>query len=326
MSAQSERLVRYRAQPNTACTRRAFGFASAFPRALCTLGAGDAYVGQHFWITPQTRKLIVSILLSAYYPEGIVFVADKNATITVSTSAGDKRFVEPTLTKVLEWPRNRAVVGFVGLASLGGYRMDEWLRVFIAGSRDFTNIDDLAHSLRDQIQSDFQKDFPPGTDVSKKQLVLHLGGYTPIDNVSVPVMYHIWNHESISSKGDYSPGQRDFRITEDVQRNFKDWPQPEDYPMNVRARLQNMVNERRYLWYNNGANLGAFIVFRDFVWQALHTIQDHGFAPQFTGLGARVAFCKMAVELFGSYFTHHFFPEDRVVGGGADVVAMPWPE
>ena len=43
------------AQPNTASTRRAFGFphslrsggqvASAFPRVLRTLGAGDAYVG-----------------------------------------------------------------------------------------------------------------------------------------------------------------------------------------------------------------------------------------------------------------------------------------
>ena len=32
-------------QPNTACTRRAFGFASAFPHSLCSFGAGDAYVG-----------------------------------------------------------------------------------------------------------------------------------------------------------------------------------------------------------------------------------------------------------------------------------------
>lgn len=268
----------------------------------------------------------MSILLSAYYPEGIVFVADKNATITVKTPVGDRKFVEPTLTKVLAWPRQRAVVGFVGLASLAGYRMDEWLRVFIAGSRDFTDIDELAHTLRDRVQTDFQVDFPAGVDVSDKQLVFQLGGFKRVDNAPVPAMYHIWNHESISAKGEYPPGQRGFQISEDIQRDFKGWPKPEDYPTRVRARLQNMVNERRYLWYSNGANLGAFLVFRDFVWHALHTIQDNGFAPQFTGLGARIAFCKMAVELFGSYFTHHYFPEDRVVGGGADVAAISWPE
>lgn len=268
----------------------------------------------------------MSILLSAYYPEGIVFVADKNATITVNTPAGNRRFVEPTLTKVLAWPRNRAVVGFVGLGSLAGYRMDEWIRIFIAGNRDFKDIHELAVNLRDQVQADFQKDFPSGSEVSNKQLVFHLGGFTIVNSVPVPVMYHIWNHESISSQGEYSPGERSFRLTEDVQENFKTWPKPEDYPVNVRSRLQNMVNERQYLWYSNGANLGAFNVFRDFVWHALHVIQDHGFAPQYSGLGARMAFCKMAVELFGSYFTHHFFPEDRSVGGGADVVAIPWPE
>jgi hypothetical protein len=86
-----------------------------------------------------------------------------------------------------------------------------------------------------------------------------------------------------------------------------------------------MVNQRRYLWYCNGANLGAFLVFRDYVWGALHTIQDYGFAPKLTGLWARISFCKMAVELFGSYFTHHYYPEDRIVGGGSDAVHIPWP-
>jgi hypothetical protein len=87
-----------------------------------------------------------------------------------------------------------------------------------------------------------------------------------------------------------------------------------------------MIDERRYLWYNNGANIGSFNIFKAHIWHALHAVQDHELGQPASGLGARVAFCKMAVEAFGSYFTHHFFPEDRVVGGGADAVFIPWPE
>jgi hypothetical protein len=268
----------------------------------------------------------VSILLSAYYPEGIVFVADKNATIIYSTPEGKKKVVEPTLTKVLTWPRKRAIVGFVGLAELAGYPMDEWLRVFIAGSREFTDIDTLAQELHLRIQEDFDKGFPDNCDVSHNQLIIHLGGFAARDDIPTPVMYHIWNHGPLSDKGEYPPGERCFRLSEDIQRDFRTWPNPEDYPGRVRHRLQNMIDERRYLWYSNGANLGAFLVFRDFTWHALHTIQESGFAPEFTGLGSRIAFCKMAVELFGSYFTHHYFPEDRVVGGGADAASIPWPD
>jgi len=268
----------------------------------------------------------MSILLSAYYPEGIVFAADKNATITYRTPSGEGQYVEPTATKVLSWPRRRAIVGFVGLGTLADYTLDEWMRIFIAGTRDFVDIYALAYQLKDHIQNDFEKDFSPDADLTNAQLVIHLGGFAKKNDLFVPVMFHIWNHGDINPQtGEYPPGERSFQISEDVEEGFRGWPNPQDYPVRVRDRLQNMIDQRRYFWFNNGANLGAFLVFRDFIWQALHTIQDAGFGPRFVGLGARVAFCKMAVEVFGSYFTQHYLPEERVVGGGVDVAYIPWP-
>jgi len=266
----------------------------------------------------------MSILLSAYYPEGIVFVADKNATITPRSSG--RKYVKSTATKVLAWPRQQAAVGFVGLGTLACYTMDEWMRVFIAGTRDFDDIDSMAHELRDRIESDFQRDFPPKTDLTRKQVIIHLGGLAIKGNVSVPVMYHIRNTSLDPQTGKYSSGKSTFDISEDVERDIKQWFGAKDYPARVRNRLQDMDDQRRYLWYNNGADLGAFNVFKEFIWQSLRTIQDSGFAPKFTGLGARAAFCMMAVEVFGSYFTHHFSPEDRVVGGGVNIAAVPWPK
>ncbi len=219
------------------------------------------------------------------------------------------------------------MVGFVGLGMLASYTLDEWMRTFIAGAHDFDNFGVLAEELKAKIQADFDKDFPGNADVREAHLIIHLGGFVKKGDVFVPVMCHIWNHDGIDPKtGHYPPAERIFRLSEDIESNFKKWPNPEDYPARIRQRLQRMIDERRYLWFNNGANLGAFLIFRDFIWQALHTIQDAGFGPTFTGLGARVAFCKMAVEVFGSYFTHHFDPEDRIVGGGVDIGSIPWPQ
>ena len=40
----------------------------------------------------------------------------------------------------------------------------------------------------------------------------------------------------------------------------------------------------------------------------------------------RIAFCMMAVNLYSSFFEHHFKPGERGVGGGADCEFLPWPE
>ena len=83
----------------------------------------------------------MSILLSAYYPEGIVYVSDKNITVEVKTTNGKKKYVEPTGTKVLSWPNNKAIIGYVGLASLASLPLEEYIRIFIASTRNFTDIE-----------------------------------------------------------------------------------------------------------------------------------------------------------------------------------------
>lgn len=266
----------------------------------------------------------MSILLSAYYPEGIVFVADKNATITHVPSG--KKHVEPTATKVLAWPFQNAIVGFVGLGRLsGGLTMDEWMQIFIAETREFDKIDKVAYKLRDRIQEDFDKDYLASSDIRKNHLVIHFGGFAKRDGVQTPVMYHIFNHGEIDPQLGYPPAERNFKISEDISRDFCSQLKLDDYPDSVRSWLENMIKSGRYKWYNNGANLAAFNTFKDVIWHSLRALQDAGFAPQSSGLNQRVAFCRMAVEVFGSFFTNYYLPEERAVGGGVDAVYIPWP-
>lgn len=267
----------------------------------------------------------MSILLSAYYPEGIVFVADKNATITYE--ALGRKHVEPTATKVLAWPFQKAVVGFVGLGMLAGrLTMDQWMQIFIAETREFDDIDKVAYRLRDRIQEDFDKDHPASTDITNKHLVIHFGGFATRDGVQTPVMYHIWNHGKIDPQTGYPPAERGFEISEDIERDFRLQSTSNDYPTSVRDWLENEIRTGKYQWYNNGAKLGAFNTFKGVIWHSLRALQDAGFVPRPSALDQRIAFCKMAVEVFGSFFTHYYPPEERAVGGGVDTVYIPWPK
>jgi hypothetical protein len=269
----------------------------------------------------------LSILLSGYYPEGIVFVADKNATIHYKTSLGPKKYVEPSATKVLSWPRHRAVVGFVGLLQLAGLSLDDWMRIFIAEHRDLKNINAVANDLKDSIEHDFKQDHPSGSDVSQMQMVIHLGGFKEVDGIHVPAMYHIHNHHGIDERtGKYSPAERNFVVSDQFRESFLTWPNPEDYPLRVRERLQIQIDQVRFTWFQNGANLGAFTIFTQFIWHALHDIERAGFGPKSGGIDSRIAFCSMVVEVFGAYFTYHYSPEDRAVGGGVDYGYVPWPK
>jgi hypothetical protein len=267
----------------------------------------------------------MSILLSAYYPQGIVFAADKNATIIPNYPPGARPYVEGGATKVLSWPHHEAVLGYVGLGSLSGLPLDEWMRIFIAARRDFDDITRVAHELRDEIQDDFDKNFSPEADISKQGLIIHFGGFKKLDGVLVPVMYFIRNIPGITN-GEYLNAQREFTIAERIEDSFKEWPNPSDYPKRVRQRLEKMENEGWFWWFNNGYQFAAFNVFREALWAALLIVQKQGYLPEGQSLDQRIAYCKMAVQLFGSFFEHHFRPEYRVVGGGVDVGYVPWPE
>ena len=265
----------------------------------------------------------MSILLSAYYPDGIVFAADRNATITSIPSGATH--VEPTATKVLAWPSKKAVVGFVGLGDLASLPLDEWMRIFIAGTRGFADIDDLARTLQTKIQTDFDADYPPSTDLADNHLVVHLGGFASRSGIITPVMYHIWNHPGIDPQSGYRPAHRVFQLSEDIERDFNSNQDPARYPMDVRAWLLAKMKAGEYQWYNNGANLAAFNTFKSVIWSSLDALQQAGFAPSASGVVHEVSFCKMAVEVFGSFFTHYYPPPERAVGGGVDEEHIAWP-
>lgn len=268
----------------------------------------------------------MSILLSTYWKEGIVFSADRNATIIYKTRRGPGQYVEVGhLAKVIAWPKKRAVVGFIGLGELAGLRIDEWMRQFIAQTRDYGDIDLLAQELCDLIQEDFNYDHPSGTDIRHAGLIVHLGGFKYYDAVLVPVMHLVTNVPGLKERGGYPDATRDFTVSDQIPGVMKQWGV--DYPPGVRDKILEIDKRGDFLWFNNGYMYPAFNAFKGALWQVLQVLRKEAMLPPDpTTIQDRIAFSEMAVRVFGLSFEHHFLPEERVVGGGADSDWIRWPK
>jgi len=267
----------------------------------------------------------MSILLSAYFPEGIVFAADKNATLLYDTPQGAEQDVEVGVaTKVVPWAFRRAVAGYCGLGNLAGLSLAEWLRQFAAKTRDFTDLEHLAIQMREEIQRDFEHDFPPDRDVAEAGLIVHLGGFRQHEGTWVPAMFYFSNVPGLTQDGGYTPAIRTFSSPRDDLRKFVDRAGAPDF----RTWLGKFYDDGNLLWFNNGLYYPAFNVFKESVWRALVALRISQYAALLgtPSLSDRVAYCRMAIDLFDSFFRHHFLPRYRSVGGGSDAEQVSWPE
>lgn len=267
----------------------------------------------------------MSILLSAYFPEGIVFAADKNVTLLYLIPDGIDRDVEVgAATKVIPWARRRAVVGYCGLGHLAGLTVEEWMRQFAAQTRDFDDLATVATQMRELIQRDFDRDYPEGANIDRAGLIVHLGGFRYEDGIAVPAMYLVSNVPGFDESGKYGKPRRQFhgpsdelhtKISNVGVKNFRSW-------------LEQHYREGNLVWFNNGLLFPAFNVIKEGLWRILIALRNWEYTPlpKMPSLEDRVAYCKMSIELFDSFFRHHFQPRYRSVGGGVDAEWVPWPE
>ena len=129
----------------------------------------------------------MSILLIEVVPQGIIFGADRNITRMVSREGQSVEYLgQSQRTKVLRWPKRKALVGYVGAGQIGEEPTDEWLYEFIGDNPNFTSIATLAESLRSQVEK--QRSLDEG-DGKAKLLIIMLAGFEKRDGacVSSPV-------------------------------------------------------------------------------------------------------------------------------------------
>ncbi len=269
----------------------------------------------------------ISILVVQALREGIIFGADRNITTTSVRQMNDGQMIytvsgQSQRRKVLRWPNNKALVGYVGAASLTGMPADEWLYDFIGRNLTFTSFRELAISLRDEVQA--QRMLDEG-ERQAEGLIIHLAGFEEREQIQVPVIWFITNCHRLDLVQGYTDITKEFGVSEELwqERYIQD-----STPQTIRNYLGQRAREYSPFWFHQGFDLGVFNTLDFFLTQSFRLLIEN--MPNNlsfpTSLNEWSRHLLMSILTYGAYFQSFFGPGEQYVGGGVDIVSLPWPD
>lgn len=262
----------------------------------------------------------MSILLVEVIPQGMIFGADRNISWSTQEIKNGQIIIQnlghTQRSKVLRWPGQKALVGYAGVAQIGGVPTDEWIYDFIGRNINFDRFEDLAEKLRSEIEN--QRKIDEGLD-KPNALLVHFGGFEKREGVSVPIIYFIRNTYAFKD-GEYADFRKEFQKSEEFWNYFK------VPPKDIKSCLDELASDFNPFWFHQGFDLGTFNTlegFLKFAFKNLCSSNKSHTIPQ--NLSDWVSQVKMSILTYGSYFQAYKGPSEQFVGGGVDVVSIPWP-
>ncbi len=261
----------------------------------------------------------MSILLIEVVPQGIIFGADRNITRMGSREDQSVEYLgQYQRTKVLRWPKRKALAGYVGAGQIGGEPTDEWLYEFIGDNRDFTSIATLAESLRSQVER--QRSLDEG-DSKARLLIIMLAGFEKRNDVWVPIIREVANYHKLHTHI-YDNVTKKFRIGDEVpfsKENLSD--------VALRECLREAASRYAPFWIHQGQDLGTFNLLEAFLKDAFKllckTHPDHTLPQNLSDWERQV---RMSILTYAAYFQAYRETNEQLVGGGVDTICIPWPE
>jgi hypothetical protein len=258
----------------------------------------------------------MSILVVHLVPEGLLFAADRN--ITTWREGGGLRLIgQAQRPKVLKWPNTDAIIGYVGQANISGVMTDEWLYAFIGRNLTFASFESLADALANDLN-----DAMSAGEIDTP-LIIHLGGFENVAGEWTPRIWFVRNTTDLSSAGYTLGGQFD-RSEEIAQPTYFGSKSGNQIRDNVTA----LVQKGALFSFRQGYDLAAFNAIDEGQRAAMklivvgHPLSPHQFPASLDEWSKHL---RMAVLSYGAYFGAFFAPFEQYVGGGADVVTVPWP-
>jgi len=252
-------------------------------------------------------------------PQGLIFAADRN--ITTSISGSTVTFVGQTQRpKVLKWPNAAVLVVYVGAGAIGGQPTDLWLYDFIGRNLHFADLDTLAAALT----GDLNTALASGELKASDSLILHLGGFEEVGGEWTPRIWFIHDTQGLDKTGSPIPGTTFTRSEEIAQPHYFGSATGKQIHAEVTARVAN----GGLFSFRQGYDLAAFNPIDEALRAAMfaitraHPNQPH---PIPSTLDEWEKHVKLAVLGYGAYFSAFYLPFEQYVGGGADVLSVPWP-
>ncbi len=255
----------------------------------------------------------MSILVVQLAPAGLLFGADRNVTTTVLLQGGATDTLVTGQTdrpKVLKWPNQEVIVGYIGQSRLAGRPTDEWLYSFIGRHLQFKNLQELADALTSDLNGLFRT-FP------NDALVLHLGGFETDLGQWKPRIHFIRNTTGLTLVGDYIVGTK-FDCSEEIS-------DPKYFGTMLGNQIKSGLAWPNYFSFRQGVRLDLFNTIDASLRAAMDSLVQANLRPIPSTVDQLAEHVKFQIHGYGAYFASFYSPLRRYVGGGADVVTAVWP-
>lgn len=268
----------------------------------------------------------MSILVVQALYEGIIFGADRNITRTSiqRTEDGNTIYVfqgQSQRLKVLRWPNNKALIGYVGVATISEIATDEWLYNFIGRNLEFLNFKELAHKLKSEVQA--QRMIDEG-EKKAEGLIIHLAGFEEREQCQIPVIWFITNCHRLDPVEGYTDIRKDFDVSEEL---WKPEYIENSTPQTIRNYLRQRARDYTPFWFHQGFDLGVFNTLDYFLRQSFRLLIENrpnlSFPANLDEWGKQLS---MSILTYEAYFQSFYGPSEQYVGGGVDIVSLPWPD
>jgi hypothetical protein len=255
----------------------------------------------------------MTMLYSFYSAEGIVYAADSRITqVAGSAPLAQQRKV----LRLSGFGSSDGVIGFFGLAQVGGQPMDRWLQDVIASYSAFRDADSFARYLAVRIEGE-------ATQAELKEVSgFHIGTFEKREGHVVPTFTFLRNASSF--KDGYYSGVGAFLPPEEqlIGRDLQGIPMSQ-----VRDTLRSrQVAIGTPHWYRNG-DVVHFGAIGSLLELALHRlVQQKGTAfraPHSITEWTRVA--RTLVASTGNLYRSFYSGPVPPVGGRVLVETIPWP-
>lgn len=253
----------------------------------------------------------MSILVTELLSSGIVFGADKNLTRYDLNGTPSQ---PAQTTKVLRWPNKDTLFGFVGVAELNGKLLPEWLEFIQDETDPDWELCETAEFIQRKVQEDWVNADPP------EGLIIHLAGFTESRGLTLPEVWHIANVSGLGLYG-YTEFSNEFYCEEAFMQEM-----PQIHPSEIRKRLRVLEKQLQPFWFHQGFDYPAFNAMKEGLKASFRFLCFNH--PDFeipVSLADWEKHVKLQVLLYCSYFDAFHPTGHRFVGGGADILSIPWP-
>ena len=257
----------------------------------------------------------MSILVVEVLSEGLIFGADKNITLRYNNGSTSQECKRP---KVLRWPDDNHIVGFVGVAKIGGKPTLEWLKSLTEEFKSKTSVKEIANHLKIRIQEQRSKDEMGGKTFP---LIIHIGGFEKKDGYWIPQILVVRNVYGVGQFG-YLDLRKKFSCVDVFTEKFKDI-----HPSEIRKVLKVRAKQFQPFWFHQGIDLFTFNILQEAIKSSFKLLcEKHPTHDIPRTLEEWSKHVRMQVLMYGAYYDAFFDEGQKSVGGGVDIISLPWPD